>query len=245
MTPTAFFQDSPAWAADPVMAASLKTCVTRPGLAIDPVYLASLQVAARADAGIKAYEARRYEEALTHLSAARTFPAGDQVRILNGLYLTHQALGLEPEAEQAFGQVVDVGLSREKLAVEFVFRPASTEFWPDRSVSGNYPMWLRQIAQRTAAREECLRLVGHTSPTGDPAMNDALSERRAVSVQAQLIGRVPPLAHRTQARGVGSREVIIGNGRDDLTDVLDRRVEFAPLRCETLRADAGPAARIN
>lgn len=61
----------------------------------------------------------------------------------------------------------------------------------------------------------------------------------------RVIGRVPPLADRTQARGVGSREVIVGNGKDDLADVLDRRVEFAPLRCETLRADAGPAARVN
>ncbi len=33
------------------------------------------------------------------------------------------------------------------------------------------------------------------------------------------------------ANGVGSRETIVGTGRDDATDALDRRVEFKPLAC--------------
>jgi hypothetical protein len=37
------------------------------------------------------------------------------------------------------------------------------------------------------------------------------------------------LKHRTLAAGVGSRENLIGTGRDDLTDLLDRRVELTPL----------------
>jgi hypothetical protein len=33
------------------------------------------------------------------------------------------------------------------------------------------------------------------------------------------------------ANGVGSRQTMIGTGRDDATDALDRRVEFKVIGC--------------
>jgi hypothetical protein len=36
----------------------------------------------------------------------------------------------------------------------------------------------------------------------------------------------PPLTPRTIANGVGSRENLVGTGKDDDSDALDRRVEF-------------------
>ena len=166
-------------------------------------------------------------------------PSGDdELRILNGLYLTNAALGRGRPAEQAFSQLVDAGLSRGKLAVKFVFRPASTRFWPDRSVSGPYPMWLREIAQRTAARTSCLRLIGHTSPTGAAQINQALSLARAQRVRNELVGREPQLDPRADAQGRGSAEPIVGSGRDDATDVLDRRVEFETRACMQASAEA-------
>lgn len=245
MTPTEFFRNSPAWAADPTMAAYLRTCAQDPGAAIDPAYLAGVKAAAYVAEGIRAYEDGRYQEALTTYMAAQELPSGDQMRVYNGLYLTNVALGRQRPAEEAFEQLVDAGLSRGKLAVKFVFRPASTGFWPDRAVSGPYPMWLRQIARRTAARPSCLRLVGHTSPTGDEEINDVLSRRRALAVRQQLINRAPPLNVRTTALGRGSREPLVGTGRDDATDVLDRRVEFEPFACDTQRADVAAGSRIN
>ena len=246
MTPTAFFKDSPAWTTDQHKAAYLRTCALDAGAPIDPVYLNGLTAATYAASAIRAYEDGRYLEALNSYQAAKQLPSGDdELRILNGLYLTNAALGRGRPAEQAFSQLVDAGLSRGKLAVKFVFRPASTRFWPDRSVSGPYPMWLREIAQRTAARTSCLRLIGHTSPTGDPVTNDILSERRAEAVRAHLVRRAAPLRARTAAIGRGSRDVLVGTGRDDVTDVLDRRVEFEPYPCQTLRADAAAATRVN
>jgi hypothetical protein len=44
-----------------------------------------------------------------------------------------------------------------------------------------------------------------------------------------LEGDEPSLKKRTVAFGVGSRENLIGTGRDDASDVLDRRVEFKPI----------------
>ena len=135
--------------------------------------------------------------------------------------------------------MVDYGLERGRLAVKFVFRPGSTAFWPDRAISGPYPMWLRQIAARTDARAACLEVEGHTSPTGPATMNERLSLARAERVRARLVAQRPGLRDRLEAEGVGSREPVGGTGADDASDVLDRRVEFEPRTCPPRVASAG------
>lgn len=238
MTPTAFFQDSPSWLADTTQAAYIRVCASDPGAVIDPVYINGLYAAAAIAEGVKAYEAGRYGDALTVYSRARSLPAGDQLRVYNGLYLVNAALGRTADAEAAFGSMVDYGLQRGKLAVKFVFSPNSTRFWPDRAVSGPYPMWLHQIARQTAKHPACLRLVGHTSPTGSPQRNQALSVARAAYVRTQLTAREREIATRIVAEGRGSAEPLVGSGRDDATDVLDRRVEFESRPCLNASVDA-------
>ena len=233
MTPTPFFQDSPGWLADSSQAAYIKTCAGDPGDAVDPAYLNGLIVAAAVSDGIKAYEAGRYDEALSLYTTAQAQPAGNQLRVYNGLYLANARLGRAAAAEEAFGKVVEYGLQRGKLAVKFVFRPNNTQFWPDRQVSGAYPMWLRQIALRSSEQPACLRLVGHTSPTGSAQLNQNLSVARAQSVRSRLVNRASVLSTRTDATGRGSAEPLVGSGRDDATDVLDRRVEFETRPCTT------------
>lgn len=231
MTPTPFFRDSPSWLADRSQAAYIRTCAGNPGDMIDPAYVNGLFAAATVADGIRAYEAGRYREALMHYTRAQGQPAGDQLRVYSGLYLANAALGRNAAAEKAFGALVDYGLQRGKLAVKFVFRPNTTQFWPDRAVSGRYPMWLRQIAAHAATQPACLRLVGHTSPTGSPGLNQALSLARAAFVRDELVGRARALAGRADAEGRGSAEPLVGSGRDDATDVLDRRVEFETRPC--------------
>lgn len=240
MTPTRFFRDSPVWAADRAMQAYLKTCSGTPGEDIDPAYLNGIKAAVATNDAIGAYEGGRYLEALALYTQASLLPGGDQVRVWNGAYLTNVKLGRTRAAEEAFGRMVDAGLQRGKLAVKFVFRPASAGFWPDPAISGLYPLWLRQIAGRAAERGTCLLVLGHASPTGATALNDALSERRAGVVRAELVRREPGLEGRTQALGRGSREPLVGTGRDDASDALDRRVEFDPRPCATMRADRAP-----
>ena len=239
-TPTKFFQDSPAWAMDRSMKAYLKVCGGKPGETMDPAYLSGMGTSAVVNRATAAYEAGRYPEALAYYTEASQLPGGDQMRVWNGAYLTDVALGRRREAEEAFGKMVDAGLAQGKLAVKFVFRPASVQFWPDPAVSGQYPVWLREIAQRSAARRACLLVVGHSSPTGTPAANEILSERRAQFVREQIVRRATVLRARTEARGRGARDPLVGTGRDNASDVLDRRVEFEPRACSTLRADRMP-----
>lgn len=240
VTPTKFFQDSPAWAMDRSMKAYLKVCGGKPGDTMDPAYLSGMATSAVVNQAIAAYEGGRYTEALASYTEASRLPGGDQMRVRNGTYLTNLALGRTWEAEAAFGRMVDAGLAQGKLAVKFVFRPGSVQFWPDRALSGQYPSWLRQIAQRSAARKTCLLVIGHSSPTGTPAANELLSERRAQSVRGQIVRDATVLQTRTEARGRGATEPLVGTGKDDASDVLDRRVEFEPQACNTLRAERTP-----
>ena len=238
--PAVFYRDSPVWTADGAAAAYLRTCALFAPDPIDPGYLQAVRVQALVADGIRAYEARRYRQALNFYEQARKLaPADQQLRIRNGIYLANQALGRDRDAETAFGNVVDYGLERGRLAVKFVFRPGSAAFWADPAISGPYPMWLRQIATKADARDACLEVEGHSSPTGSAAANDRLSLARAERVRSRLVAQRPGLRDRLEAEGVGSRETIVGTGADNESDVLDRRVEFEPRTCPATVASAG------
>jgi outer membrane protein OmpA-like peptidoglycan-associated protein len=81
------------------------------------------------------------------------------------------------------------------------------------------------------ASKACLEITGHTSPTGPEPLNERLSLLRAEYVKAQLEAAAPALAKRTIAAGVGSRQTLVGNARDDASDAIDRRVEFKVIDC--------------
>ena len=92
-------------------------------------------------------------------------------------------------------------------------------------------MWLKQVAQRTAKASGCLEIVGHTSPTGPAALNDRLSHLRAEHVRDRLQEQAKGLHQRLITTGVGSRQTIVGTGKDDASDAVDRRVEFKTIGC--------------
>jgi hypothetical protein len=99
------------------------------------------------------YNQERYVEALGRYRSALAMPTGEQLRVVNGIYLASAKLGRTAEAEQAFGRVVALGIAYNELGVKFLFNPGSTEFWSDPKVSGAYPMWLRQIARESTGAE--------------------------------------------------------------------------------------------
>ncbi|MDN3567674.1 OmpA family protein [Paeniroseomonas aquatica] len=232
-TPTAFNRDSPTWLDDPAAAAYLRVCAGNPGDAIDAAWLDGLKAEALITQATTAYEAGRYAQAKTLYANAKAAPKGAQLRTLNGQYLTASALGQPQEAERAFGQLVDYGLERKRLAVKFLFRPGVIEFWPDPAISGPYDMWLRQIASRTSADDACLDVSGHASTTGAASWNDRLSLMRAQAIRTRLVGEQPGLGARLKTEGFGASRPLVGTGRDDATDALDRRVEFEPRECRT------------
>jgi len=226
-TPIGFFRDSPGWSNDASIKSYIDTCqATKVGDPISQTYLDGIMTASVISEAINAYDASRYREALDLYAAAERSPSGRQLRVYNGLYLTNWKLGRRDQAEDAFGRVVDYGLDRNALGVKILFRPGSTSFDMAQQTTGPYDMWLRQIATRSSDRRACLQVTGNSSPTGSAAINDQLSQLRAEYVKGRLESDAPPLRGHLIATGVGSKNNLVGTGADDLSDALDRRVEF-------------------
>ena len=232
VTPTLAYTDNPVWADDAATTAYVKTCQdTKAGDPLNPAYVERLTAAALISDGISEYDNRHYRVSLAFYRAALDAPGGDQLRGYNGVYLANWRLNRLEDAADAFGSLVDFSLKTNKIAVRLLFRPGSTRFLDDRTVTEPYPMWLKQIADRVFHSNMCLEIVGHTSPTGPAQMNERLSVLRAQAIKQLLERSEPQLAERLVATGVGFRENLIGTGKDDASDSLDRRVEFKVLKC--------------
>jgi len=230
-TPTPYYRDSPIVVKDKVVDGYIATSQTPPGRPAESVYFERVATATTVSEATAAYNSDSYQDALALYQTAAAKPGGEQLRVLNGIYLASWKLGRATEAEDAFGKVVAFGLSNNNLGVKFLFNPGTTNFWFDPQVSGPYGFWLRQIARQAAVAKVCMNVVGHTSRTGSQAYNDRLSLQRAAYIKKRLDTEAPELASRTKASGMGFRENLVGTGTDDARDALDRRVEFKITEC--------------
>lgn len=230
-TPLPYYRDSPVLVQDRIIEGYLRTAATPSGQRADAIYFERLGTAALIDQATVSYNAERYQDSLAQFKAALDAPAGEQLRVLNGLYLANVKLGRTADAEQAFGRVVALGIAYNQLGVKFLFNPGGTEFWSDTKISGAYGMWLRQIARESVAAQVCMNIVGHTSRTGSEAYNDSLSLQRATVIRQRLAAEAAELANRTKPQGMGFRHNIVGSGTDNAVDALDRRVEFKIVAC--------------
>ena len=216
---------------DKVIEGYVRTTATPPGQRADALYLERIAQATVIHEATTLYNEERYVEALGKYRSALAMPAGEQIRVVNGIYLAAAKLGRTAEAEQAFARVVALGIAYNELGVKFLFNPGSTDFWSDPKISGAYGMWLRQIAREAMSAKSCIAIVGHTSRSGPGPINDALSLKRAQYVRQRLSVESPELAGRTRAEGMGFRQNIVGSGTDNAVDALDRRVEFKIIPC--------------
>jgi outer membrane protein OmpA-like peptidoglycan-associated protein len=231
-TPISFFNDSPVFVKDPAVDGYVRSCQgTKAGDSIQQAYIDRIVVAALVSDAIEAYNGRKYKDALELYQRAAKTEGGEQLRVLNGIYLANWRLNKRAAAEDAFANIVDYGLKTDadhRLSVKFLFAKNSSRF--DRR-EAEYPMWVRQVAQRTAKASGCLEITGHTSPTGPAELNDRLSHLRAEYVRDRLVEQAKGLHQRLITNGVGSRQVLVGTGKDDASDALDRRVEFRTISC--------------
>jgi outer membrane protein OmpA-like peptidoglycan-associated protein len=228
--PTTFFDDSPVWTDDPSIKAYVATCkASKVGDPIRPEYLDGLLAASLVNEAGNAYAEGHYREAFNLYNTALQSKAGEQLRVYSGIYLALVKLGRSSDATSAFGNLVEYAIRKKRLAIKFLFRPGSVRFAADDRFSASYEMWLQQIADHAASSHACLQISGHTRPTGSALLNDRLSLLRAEYIRSSLIGYQASLNQHTSAAGVGSRENLIGTGKDDASDALDRRVEMKPV----------------
>lgn len=232
-TPVPHFRDSPAWTEDPATLGYIRTCQgTRAGDPIHPLYIDRIVAASLVSQAIEAYGFGRYKEARDLYETLAGTPEGQQSRVYSGLYLTNWRLGNRQEAMKAFGRLVDQGLEAKRLGVKFLFRSGSAVLGSQPGPGGApYALWLAELSAQAGKRQSCMNITGHASPTGSEAVNERLSRLRADYIKRQLERAAPVLAKRLASSGVGSRETLVGNGRDDASDALDRRVEFKVVGC--------------
>ncbi len=230
--PRPLFRDSPTWALDATAQAYIRSCQgSSPGDPVAPGYLQRLPAAALINEATMAFEANKTADAYRLYHEARTVAAPDDLRVLNGLYTTSWKTGRKKEAADTFARIVDLGLESKRLPIKIFFNPGTTTLLQSSDLQAQYAVWLQQVAARAAAHDGCLRVIGHTSRTGSPAANDVLSQKRATAIKQRLERENRKLAPKIAAEGVGSREVIVGLGTDDMRDALDRRVEFRAVDC--------------
>jgi outer membrane protein OmpA-like peptidoglycan-associated protein len=225
-TPLPAFAESPAWTQDDATQAYVSTCqASKVGDPINKVYLDGIITAATVSQAIEAYDAGRYRDALSLYQDAAQSSTGDQLRVYNGIYLSSFKLGA-PDLSQKFARLVDYGFRKNRLALKILFSPGTASFAPDSEFASQYPSWFIQIAQHAAEGTSCLDVVGNTSATGPAALNQRLSELRAQRVKERLDAAAPQISARVFASGAGSNDMMVGTGRDDASDALDRRVDF-------------------
>jgi hypothetical protein len=117
-TPLAYYRDSPILVKDKVIEGYARTSATPPGQRGDAFYLERIASATLINEATTLYNQERYVEALGQYRSALATPTGEQLRVLNGIYLTTIKLGRTAEAEQAFGRVVALGIAYNELGGE-------------------------------------------------------------------------------------------------------------------------------
>ena len=231
-TPLPYFQDAPLWVNDKIVEGYIKTCQgTKAGDPINPDYLDKVVAIASIDEATRAYNGKRYQESLALFTALLRNPAGDQPRVHTGVYLSNMKLGRREPAMQAFGKIAQQGMNAKRLAVKFDFQKGGTGLAKDATP---YDRWLKELAvqsARAAPAGSCLEVGAHTGRGGSEAMNERISIQRAEYVRQRLIAERRDLTTRISAKGYGSSQALVATGRDDVSDALDRRIEFKPAPC--------------
>jgi outer membrane protein OmpA-like peptidoglycan-associated protein len=228
-SPLPFFNDSPVWINDKVIEGYIKTCQgSKAGDPIQPAYVNTIVAATAIDEAQHAYHAKKYKEALALYSAALKIPAGDQARVHMGIYLSNLKLNRRESAMQEFAKLVQLGLDSKRLVVKFNFKPGSASFAVDAPINER---WVKEIAKLSAQQSSCIEVAGHSSRGGSEIMNEQVSLLRAEFVKQRMETEVKTLKQRLTTLGVGSKKPMIGTGKDDQSDALDRRVEFKPTAC--------------
>ena len=231
--PLPFYRDSPTWHKDATIMGYINSCQvnTKIGDLADPNYLSRLPAAAVINEAILAYDDGKVPAANGLYKEAQPIADPGDLRVLNGLYITNWQLGKKEEARDAFGKLVTSGLELKRLPMKLLFQPGKTSFVAMGDLPAQYQIWIASIAQQAGKADSCVRVVGHTSRTGNARANETLSRQRAEVVQRMLERDNRALASRLSSSGAGSKEALVGLGTDDQRDALDRRVEFRVVDC--------------
>jgi len=205
-------------------------------------YVDGLRAAALLAEAEEKYGAGDYAGALERLRQIVAADTGPLMKAWSGMYSAHRRLGQTEAMIHAFDRLIAVSVERYGvLTLKLLFQVNSTEFWPDPELRRQYDLWLARLGRYFREHPEvCIRLEGHCSRTGPETFNARLSLERALRVSRLLASHYPGIRSRTRAVGRGFSETILGIGTDDARDLIDRRVAFEIIDCDTVNQRSEP-----
>jgi len=189
-TPMAIYRDNPFY--DPAYTKRLAhTGISGDILpSVDRTY--SLETLAMLRDATAAYDRGNDQIAHDLFSEAASRPDGETLLILTGLYLTNLRLGRLPQADTAFTRIIDVGVKTHgMITVRFLFYKNSVDFWGAEGIQARYGTWIDRIGEYFSNRNDCLRIVGHSSNSGPEEWNQQLSVLRAEKIRNLLKNTLP------------------------------------------------------
>ena len=226
--PTPFFRDSPVLVRDQILESHQATLQPNADKA-HPRLMQDLNVRAQLAAPIDMYNRERYPEALREFKSVAATSQGDTLTSHVGVYVAGSRVGSEQDVAASSERIVEKGLEAKQLDFKIFFRPDSVI--PYSNPPFDTMRMVVPAANKIGTTRRCLTIVGHTSKTGGAAYNKALSLRRAEFIRDAMVRANPDVRSRITVDGKGFDESIVGNGRDDDTDMADRRVEFRTREC--------------
>jgi outer membrane protein OmpA-like peptidoglycan-associated protein len=233
--PLAFYEDSPIFLQDTSVRLAKLPFSWSIGQTVSPEYMQFLPVKADIQQGIISYELEQFTNAANWFSKAVAHPNGRTISSYAGLYLSLQKLHREDNANKAFTNLLKLAIEENhRLDLRLLFSADSPAFIPNPELAKRYAGWLKHIAVHMKKNNLCLDISGHSSRSGDKISSERLSLSRAKTIQGVMSVTYPGIIKKSHVDGKGFRENIVGNGANDASDEVDRRVELSVINCSEL-----------
>lgn len=233
--PLSFYEDSPIFLQDKSVRLAKSLFSGSAGQTVSPEYLQFLPVKANIQQGIISYELEQFPNAASWFSKAVAQPNGKTLSSYAGLHLSSQRVHRESNANKAFTNLLTLAVEENhRLDLRLQFSANSPAFIPNPELAKRYAGWLNQIAVHMKKKKFCLNISGHSSRSEDKANDERLSLARAKTIQGVMSVTYPGIIKKSYAEGKGSQENMVGNGANNASDAVDRRVELSVIDCSEL-----------
>ncbi len=234
--PLSFYEDSPIFLRDKSVRLATLLFSWSMGQVVSPEYLKFLQEKANIQEGILSYDKGQFADAASSFSKAVEHLDGRTLSSYTGLYLSSQKLHRNRTAYKAFTNLLTVAIEENhRLDLRLQFRANSPAFIPSPELSRRYAGWLKYIAGFIRRNRYCLDISGHSSRSQDKIKDEQLSLSRARTIQGVMSVTYPGIIKKSHVEGKGFAENIVGNGANDASDAVDRRIELSVVNCRELQ----------
>ena len=230
-TPMDIYKDSPVFLKGENYEEYASSVKKAPDETVEKGYHDKLMIKSMQVKGDMLYEEKEYKKSLSYYDQAASSQDGLQLEVLNGQFTNLLKQEEWDRAEGVYAKLIRASIAETgEIASKITFNPNS--LLPIESKSRIYSIYIRQTAKLVASVPSCrIKIIGHCSRTGKEAYNDTLSLQRSAWILKEMSSYVPDIADKSETLGLGFRENIVGTGTDDITDEIDRRVEFKFDKC--------------